>query len=264
MKTLKYTFIILSTAILFTSCEKEIDLDLDESEQLFVVEAIVHDNLGDNYVLLTKTRPYNNNGEIEKVSNASVQISDNDGNTFRLNEVAPGFYTSNTLQGIANKTYDLVINAEGKTITASSFLNPRVAIDSLSQKQGEEAFWEDPNIPEYTVRCHFTDPGNKENFYRLKAFSAGVQEDGFLSLEDEFFNGNATYFPIFDSDFFIGDSVTVQLLSIDEVNHRYFTALTASQGGEVPGNPITNLEGDNAVGYFGAYAKSEESIIIVE
>ena len=102
----------------------------------------------------------------------------------------------------------------------------------------------------------------RDNFYRLKAFLGGEQEDGFLSLNDEFFDGSSTYFPIFESTFYQGDSVTIQLLSIDEVNYRYFTALTASQGGQVPGNPITNLNGEDAVGYFGAYAKSEQSIII--
>lgn len=262
MKTLKITLIAICTVTILTSCEKEIDLDLANSEQLYVVEGIVHDNLGDNYVLLSKTRPYKDNSPIETISNANIQIIDNFGGTFNLYEIAPGHYTDSTLQGIANRTYELIVNVDGKTITASSQMYPRVNIDSLSYEELTEAFWEDPNIPEYRARCHFTDPGNTDNFYRLKAFLGGEQEDGFLSLNDEFFDGSSTYFPIFESTFYQGDSVTIQLLSIDEVNYRYFTALTASQGGQVPGNPITNLNGEDAVGYFGAYAKSEQSIII--
>lgn len=262
MKTLKITLIAICAVTILTSCEKEIDLDLANSEQLYVVEGIVHDSLGDNYVLISKTRPYNNNNAIEKVSNANVRIVDNFGNTFTLYEIAPGHYTDSTLQGITNRTYNLIINAQGETITANSQMFPRVNIDSLSYEELTEAFWEDPNIPEYRVRCHFTDPVNTENFYRLKAFLGSEQEDGFLSLNDEFFDGSATYFPIFESTFYQGDSVNIQLLSIDEVNYRYFTALTASQGGQVPGNPITNLNGADAVGYFGAYAKSSQNIVI--
>jgi len=263
MKTIKITFLAVCSVILFASCEKTIDLDLDESAQKIVIEAIVHDSLGDNYVILSKTRAYNNNSAQEMISGANIQVVDNQNNTNVLYEISPGIYTDSTLQGIANRTYTLAVTVDGETFTASSYMYPRVEIDSLSQEQIEEAFWEDEGIPEYTVRCHFTDPANTENFYRIKAFLAGEQEDGFLALEDEFFDGLSTYFPVFESNFFEGDSVTIQLLSIDEVNYRYFTAISASQDGQVPGNPISNINSENAVGYFGVYAKSEKNTIIV-
>jgi hypothetical protein len=49
-----------STAILFlfitaTSCEKVIELDLNEAEKKIVVEAILKDNPGDNKILLSYT-----------------------------------------------------------------------------------------------------------------------------------------------------------------------------------------------------------------
>jgi len=262
MKTLTPFIVALCSALIFSSCEKQIELNLDESAQKYVVEGIVHDSLGDNYVLISKTRPYGENGNIEQITNAQVKINDNYGNTYNLYEVAPGYYTDSTLQGIANRTYDLVINVDGKTITAQSDLNARVNIDSLSQEETTAAFWEDPNIPEYRARCHFTDPLNVLNFYRLKAFKGGEQENGFMALDDRFFDGKATSFPIFESKFYKGDTVTIQLLSIDEVNYRYLVALASSQGGQVPGNPITNLNSDDAVGYFGAFAKSQQTIII--
>jgi hypothetical protein len=262
MKTIKILTVAISFLFILTSCEKEIDLDLDESRQLYVIECIVHDSLGDNFVILSKTRPYKNNNDIEKISNANVQITDNLGNTFNLLESSAGYYTSSALKGISNRTYSLVVNVEGNTITANSTMPPRITIDSLSVEETTEAFWEDADIPEYRARCHFTDPGSFENFYRLKAFLGTEQEDGFLALDDEFFDGSSTYFPIFGSTFFKEDSITIQLLAIDELNYRYFTAIDASQGGQVPGNPITNLNGDNVVGYFGAYAKSERSIVV--
>ncbi len=264
MRTLNITLITIFALLFLTSCEKEIDLDLDDSNQLYVVEGIVHDSLGDNFVLLSKTRPYKDNSSIETISNATVIIKDNFGNTFNLYEVAAGYYTDSNLLGISGRIYDLKVTTNGKTITASSTMSARVNIDSLSLEEDPEVFWEDPNTPQYTARCHFSDPVSIENFYRLKAFLDGEQEDGFLALDDKFIDGNSTYFPIFESTFYGGDSVTIQLLSIDEVNYRYFTALYSSQGGQVPGNPTTNLNGDNVVGYFGAYAKSEKSIVIPE
>lgn len=262
MKTLKIILIAIITITFFTSCEKEIDLDLADAEQLYVVEGILHDSLADNFVLLSKTRSYKDNNPIEMVSNAVVTIKDDFGNTFNLYETSPGYYTDSTLIGVTGRTYRLIVVIGDKIITASSQMSTKVEIDSLSLEEVTEAFWEDQNIPEYTARCHFTDPLNIENYYRIKAFLSGEQEDGFLVLDDKFFDGNSTYFPIFKSTFYKGDSITIQLLSIDKVNYRYFTALTTSQGGQVPGNPITNLNGEDAVGYFGAYAKSEQSIVV--
>ena len=262
---LKYS-LILSTLVLavFTACEKRIDLDLDEAQQMYVVEAVVHDSLGDNYVILSKTKPFNDNtsGNL-MLSGANVKITDNQNNTYYLYETSAGYYTDSTLQGISNRDYYLTVTVEGRTFTAKSHLFPRVEIDSLSREKTEELFWEDPNIPEYQINCHFTEPQGLGDFYRMKAYVFGEQEDGFITMTDDYFDGLSTYLPLFELSFYEGDSVTVQFLKIDENNYRYFNALYYSQGGFVPGNPETNIVGDNVVGYFGAYAKSEESIIVI-
>ena len=262
MKTIKTLFLVAICSVLFISCEKKIDLNLEESEQLFVIEGIVHDSLGDNFVKLSKTRPFDNNGAIERISNATVQILDNTGATFNLYETAtPGYYTDPTLRGISGRTYDLIVDIDGEVITATSHMNPRTEIDSLSY---EELPSFDPNAAkEYGIYFYFTDSLNYENYYRVKTFLEGEQEDGFLNLSDDFIDGAATFFPVFEASYLAGDNPTVQMLSVDEVNFRYFSGLSLSQGGEVPANPETNLSGDKAVGYFGAYAKSEVTIIIV-
>lgn len=262
IKHIKSFFFLFPVLVLFISCEKEIDLDLDEDEPLFVVEAIVHDSLGDNYVKLSMTKPFKDNSSVTTITNANIVVKDNYGNIFNLYHTSNGNYTDSALQGVSGRTYNLQININGATISATSTMPERVILDSLSYKEKTEAFWEDPNIPEYSVRCHFSDPANMANYYRFKAFLSGVQEAGFQSLNDDLINGLNTYFPIFESTFYENDSVSVQLLSIDEFSYKYFNALSASQGGQVPGNPDTNLKGAKAVGYFGAFAKSEKSIII--
>ena len=260
---MKKTIAILVLSILFVSCEKEIDLDLKESDELFVVEGIVHDNLGDNFVLVSKTRAYNNNGAIEHVSDAVVRITDDAGGSFDLTEVdtIPGYYTNSNLMGIAGRTYSLNVKVSGETITASSKMNPRIEIDSLSYE--EQPNFEDGET-EYGIICHFTDPINVENYYRMKAFLDDEQLDGYVYWGDDAFDGKATGLPVFEAFYNVDDTARIQLLSVDEPNFRYFVGVSLSQGGEVPGNPESNLSGENAVGYFGAYAKSEEIIIIEE
>jgi hypothetical protein len=261
MKSVKSIFFIILCSVSLISCEKEIDLDLDEAEQLFVVEGIVHDNMGDNFVAISKSRAYDNNDGVESVSGASVQITDGIGGVFNLTELDtfPGYYTDSTLIGIAGRTYSLSININGSIITGSSVMNPRIEIDSLTY-DGEPSFG-DEEI-EYGIRCHFTDPGNVINFYRMKAFLDDEQNDGFVNWSDDAINGVSTGLPVFGASYLEGELATIQLLAVDEPNFRYFTAVLSSQGGEVPGNPESNLTGDKAVGYFGAYAKSEISILI--
>ncbi len=260
MKTLRLFAAIACTAILLFSCEKEIDLDLDESESLFVIEGIVHDSLGDNFVLLSKTRPFDNNDPIEKITNAVVQITDGTGTVYTLSEVSPGYYTNPTLSGVSGRTYGLSVNINGEVITASSFMHPRTEIDSITYQ--EDVGFGPVEEAEYRVFCHFTDSLNYRNYYRMKVFLGQEQKDGFVNWSDDAIDGASTFLPIFEVTYLAGETARIQLLSVDETNFRYFTAVSSSQGGDVPGNPTTNLSGDKAVGYFGAYAKSEHSILI--
>lgn len=255
-------FILVIATIFITSCEKVVDLDLDKAKQVLVVEAIVYDSLGDNFVKLTKSRPFNDNSMgYETVSGAIIMITDNLGNSFLLTENEPGNYSSSTLEGISGRTYLLTVNVNGKTITAQSIMNPKVNLDSLSHEKIDHPILLEEK-DKYSVRTYFYDTPNFTNYYRIKAFNKGVQEKGYIVLNDDLADGDHVVFPVFQSDFDEWDTVVVQLLSIDEVNYRYFNAIAYSQSGEVPGNPKTNLVGKNVVGYFGAYAKSERKLII--
>ena len=229
MKALKIIIYTFCCSVLFVSCEKEIDLDLKESDELFVVEGIVHDNLGDNYVLISKSRAFNNNGAIEHVSGAVVQITDDLGGVFNLTEQnnTPGYYTNSNLIGVAGRTYSLNVMVSGETITGSSKMNPRIEIDSLSYNE-EPSFGD--GEPEYSITCHFKDPKNIVNYYRMKAFLDDEQLDGYVNWGDDAFDGRATGLPVFDAFYNLGDSATIQLLAVDEPNYRYFVGVASSQG----------------------------------
>lgn len=261
-KYISFAFIIVFSIVL-TSCEKVVDLNLQKSNQQLVVEAIVHDSLGDNFVKLTKTRPFNDNtSPLETISGAIIFVNDNAGNSYPFIETAPGNYNCPILQGISGRIYTLMVQVEGKIITAQSTMYPNVNLDSLSQEKVDNPFVTNSDTINYRVKTHFYDTPNFTNYYRIKAFNKGVQEKGYIVLSDNLADGDHVVFPVFLSEFNVDDTVVVQLLSIDEVNFRYFNAIDLSQNGEVPGNPETNLIGEDVVGYFGAYAKSEKSIVI--
>lgn len=260
-----YTYILtLLILVLFSSCEKVVELDLEDAEQMTVIEGIIHDSISDNFVLLSKSRPFNDNqGSFEAISGASVVISDNMGNNFTLSEVEPGKYNNATLKGEQGRIYQLNVSINGILFTAISTMPSRVELDSLSYEEVNNPFGGNEEDITYRVFTHFRDPVNQQNFYRVKAYNGAVQEKGFISLKDDLFNGDDVDFPLFLSEFEANDTAIVQLLAVDEVNYRYFNAIESSQIGEVPGNPESNLVGKNVVGYFGAYAKSEKIITIL-
>ena len=263
IKYLLYISAFIVSTVLLMSCEKVVELDLEDAEQMVVIEGIVHDSLGDNFVKLTKSKSFNDNsGGFEAVSGASVVISDNFGNTFTLLETEPGYYKSDSLCGISGRTYQLNVNANGKQFSSASFMYPKVNLDSLSHEKFimPKSNPNDPTI--YRLRTYFFDMPNIKNYYRIKAFNKGVQAKGFIVMNDDLLNGGIAVIPVFRTDFYEGDTAVIQLLTIDEANYRYFNAISSSQNGEVPGNPETNIIGDNVVGYFGAYAKSERKLII--
>tara|TARA_R110001592_G_scaffold140938_2_gene362110 strand:+ start:8508 stop:9308 length:801 start_codon:yes stop_codon:yes gene_type:complete len=263
MNTTKILVLISVLFLIFTSCEKVVDLNLDEAPQALVIEAVLFDSIGDNYVIISKSKPFNENiGSFETISGASVVIVDNVGNSYVLNEVADGIYNNLSLKGITGRTYTLSVNVDGKSVTAQSTMQPRVNLDSLSHEKQDNPFSGADEPDSYRIFNHFYDTPNFSNYYRIKAYSRRVQQKGVLVLSDDLIDGDNVVFPNFQIEFEEGDTAIVQLLSIDEENFRYFHALSSSQEGEVPGNPETNLEGENVVGYFGAYAKSQKSIVI--
>lgn len=256
-------FTLITIIFLITSCEKVVDLDLGDDKQMLVVEAIVHDSLGDNLVKLSKSKPFNdNNVGFETVSGAVVVITDNLGNSFTFTEATAGNYNCPTLEGITGRAYFLTVNVSGKVVTAQSVMNPKVNLDSLSHHKIDRPFNNPNEPPEYSIRTYFFDIPNFTNYYRIKAFNKGVQEKGYIVLNDDLLNGGIAVFPVFGVNYAENDTAVIQLLSIDEANFRYFNAIASSQNGEVPGNPETNLVGEDVVGYFGAYAKSERRLII--
>ncbi len=147
---------------------------------------------------------------------------------------------------------------------------PVVPLDSISFVPLEGGFGPPPkpgDPKQYLTFAHLTDPVETVNYYRLNYFNRLPEPSaGFNTLDDGLTNGNPmqvfTRFPGFDE----GDTIRMELLSIDEGVHTYFESLdeALSSGGissATPFNPISNFEGD-VLGYFGAWSKSSMTLIL--
>ncbi len=260
MKTISFPILIFLSIIsilTFNACEKVIDIDLNESNPQLVIEALVLDSMVPATVKISQTASFYEYSDYVKINNAVVNISDSDGHIFPLNSIGNGIYTSDSLFGNSGKEYRLNVVYNGQVITSESTIPQKINIDSLSYKPFELGFGDEEM---FMVYLYFNDPVNIENFYRFKIYKNGLLENGLRAYNDQYINGQNAKVNV--GRYEKGDTVYVEMFSVDYANYLYFKTLSDASGSDNPGNPVSNLEGENCLGYFGAYAFSFDTIVI--
>lgn len=253
--------------LVFTSCEKVIDVDIKESPNQMVIEGSITDSLTMQTIKLTKSVNYTESNVYPPVTGASVVVTDDAGFTLRFEEKQPGVYTFGPFRGGTNRKYTMTVVAEGKTYTAQSTMPTRVKIDSLSIT--EITFG---NSKTKVINVHLTDPPVIKNQYRYIMKVNGTITRRVYANDDRLQDGNAIKEQLFYSDdddneeLNSGDRVDIELQCIDRPIYKYWFTLSAQTqngpgGGVTPGNPPSNIS-NGALGYFSAHTTQSKSITI--
>lgn len=253
----------------FFSCEKVIDVNLNTAEPRLVIEGNITSESGPYEVVLTTSGGYFDNSAVQAVENAIIQISSEDGSIETLTEVSPGKYLTGNFTGIENRSYNLLVEVEGETYTATEFLPVKVKIDSLAYEETNFGPPPDEQGKNISLLCTFTDPVETEDFYRFIIFINGERTDGifnpYLVTDDLLINGRTFTAGLPLIRILPGDIIKLELHTIGLNTFHYFNSLNdALEGGgmgSTPYNPISNVD-NGALGYFGAYTISSDSIII--
>ena len=263
---LKLFSLLLITAL--SSCEDVIEIDLKNVEQRFVIEAFMQANTGVCEVKISKTRNFNEDNEFEAEKEATVLLVLPNGEpVILLTEEHPGQYLAQNVEIVPGATYQLqIITQEGQEFSASTNAPYFVGIDTLVV---EEHPFPDPDNENDTfmVVCEFNDPAGQANNYRLKATING-QIDPYLYIlrDDEILVDNEIRLPVFREEVFSGDSVTIELISMDRASFNYFERISdISQqnggGSIIPFNPQGNFD-NGALGYFGIFNSDFRTLLI--
>lgn len=252
-----YNIIICICIFGLISCEEVVDVDLQQSGPRLVVEASIlweKGTSGNTQIIhLTTTTPFFQS-EITPAEEASVQIESTSGEIFIFNEEDPGIYVNNNFEPALNKTYQLTIQYNNETYTASESMIPVTDLEEVEQTFNGGFSGEDIEL-----KAYFQDPADVENYYLFKFFF----EDTSLQIyNDQFTNGNRTFAYFSDSDLKIGDQVNFEIQGISGRFYEYLYILS-SQAGEnnggpfqtqpttVRGNIVNQTNPDNfAFGYF--------------
>lgn len=250
---------------LVIGCEKVIDVPLDEAEQMYVVEAVIKDQPGNNAILISKSGTVYESSNFQKVTEAIVEVSDEVGEVFVFEHQGEGEYWNETFAVEPGLRYDLKVTIGDELITASCQTRSKPNLDSLTYLPLSGVF----GIPEddtlYLVSFHSVDNVNEQNFYWVKIFRNGEENSGYYLGNDDFINGQYYEAQFFGSEGDPGDSVFVEMISMDEANYDYFVGLVNNLSDNpfaaAPANPPSNLEG-NAMGFFGAYTTDTLSVVL--
>jgi hypothetical protein len=264
---MKYiNFSLLSVFLILFSCQKVIDLDVNEIEQKLVIDAefIASEDLV--RVKLSKTKDVFSGGDFPLVAGAQAEIVDEAGVSTALTELGEGIYELTGYIPTYNTQYTMRITHEGEVYESSDLLVTPVALDSLSAEFQEESLFGSEG---YVVSMNFTDPSG-ENYYRavrtVNSEELTERTDQFL-FDDGFSEGNQQSVPFFTDRYEIGDTIAVEFRSYSEKTYTFISELfdIAGDSGQsaAPANPNSTWTNE-AIGNFAAYGYDKKSIVIEE
>lgn len=247
-----------------SGCQKIIDLDLNTTTPIIVVDGQVTNSLTvGSIVKLSYTNKVKSDNSIIPLIGATVTIQEDNRTVYSLPEVTNGVYRNASLVGITGKTYHLKVVTNGITLTSSSKMPIVVNFDSLVVE-------EFPNFGK-TVKVitpFYNDPKGFGNNYNLFMFKNSRLIKDIFAYDDLFIDGKKVTFPLIysreEDEFKKGDIIEVVMNCIDYDNYKYWFSFSQSSTGSpqaVPDNPISNIKG-NAIGVFGAITYQKRTVVI--
>ena len=249
LTNLSKLILLIASFLTMASCEKVIQLNLNDSVPRVVIQGNVYDQPGPYTVKISKSVNFDQTSDYPPVTGAKVVISDDVGQTELLSESVAGTYITSKLMGIPGRTYSLTVKTGGEIYQAKANMPYAVNIDSIY-------FAPSPISGDKVTAIRLLDPPFTANFYRMVYFINNVQQKRFYTLDDELYQGKPIGYSLMsrdnDTKLKIGDNVTVWLESVDNGVYEYFRTAGHDDGNSAsPSNPVSNIS-NGALGYFNA------------
>lgn len=256
---------LIIIALLFTSCEKIVDLDYKSNQSKIIIEGNITNEVGPYYVKITKSLSLTDTTAYPTIDNVIVTINDDAGNSEILSPQGSGVYQTTTLEGVEGRTYTLTVDVDEQTYTAQSTMPLKVPFDSISVEEVKLG-----GDIEYNFIPVYKDPEEEGNNYRFEMSLNYNLISQHLVLNDVINNGlvNTLKLEINDDDleFKAGDLVSIEMQCIDKNVSLYYTALALMAdngpgGGTTPNNPPNNIS-NGALGVFSAHTVETKDVTI--
>lgn len=264
----KICFLFISLFV-FASCQKVINVNLNNANANLVIEGVLYDGVHDFKVKISKTSSYFGTEPSAMVSNAQVFLVPNGSAPIPVPLFANGEYVLSNFQANTATSYQLNVNVDGKVYSANAYMPPITNLDSLTYELFTGFGGMGSNEKNYLMKAHLNDTVGTENYYRIIT----TKNDTLLNkagdhylFDDKIRDGQKIDAPLFTTFFKDGDTADIQLLSMDADVYDYLTTLNEiissnANTSAAPANPNSNFD-NGALGYFAAYSVSRKSIRI--
>jgi len=285
----KQILFALIVAVTFSSCTDIIDLELDNGKNQMVVDGFVNNDTSIQIIRLTSSASYFSNVATPPENGANVRLKGPNNVTYNFITDGEGNYqydpsTLGAIDSIGFE-YQLEIDFEGNTYTASSILNPVPLIDSMPYD------FEAPSLGSkegYYTQFYARDFAGRKDYYWIKPFkndTAVYDDPTFIILsEDATFGGNAGDGLVFiipfraiitdpEHPFELGDTSGVELHSLNSEAYEFLDQIVNTSGNDglfavPPSNIRSNIfdaagnSQDEVLGLFSLSAISKFEVII--
>ncbi len=273
---IKITYILL-LILAFSSCTEKIDINLDKSESVLVVEGAISEIEGQQFVKLSQTAEYFSNQAPTGVSNAVVSV-DNGSETVTLTESESKkgyYYFPENYLPVVGKTYSLNIELEND-IAGKKDYTAETTVPPLSDDIDSIAIEWNSRFEAWLIKFYATDPP-RQDFYMFNGMRNGeLITDSIQHVnisDDRLYNGNYTYgiaVMFLDGDKLEpGDNFTLVLSNITEEYANFVTEVQTEINPGIPlfsgppANVSSNISND-ALGWFTAYRSAFTSTVVGE
>tara|TARA_R110002049_G_scaffold25194_8_gene88605 strand:+ start:9304 stop:10134 length:831 start_codon:yes stop_codon:yes gene_type:complete len=262
--------------LLFSNCEKVVDIDLPTIEPKLIIDAsfeVLFDEspvVANTVVKLKLSADYFEEN-IPTVTNANVFLTNLSNNSVIpfLDTNADGNYTPATsFVPEDNITYELTVAYNNQTYKGKATKIKSTVFNSV--EQGDKTLF---SGKETEIKVDFTDNINEENYYLFD-----FTNNRFLTIEDRFFNGTDYNFSFFydEDDIELPTTVNIKMAGISKDYYTYFRILLDQSGvngggpfQSVPSSLLGNMinttnEANFPLGYFHISEIDTFSVNLVE
>lgn len=259
------SFILLFVVFFFAvGCRKEIDVDLNDANPKMIIEANYNATDSVVQVCISTTSSYFDAFQVNYINDAVVTIQDENGSPIVIPFTSDGLYILSNYPPTEGSNYTITVTHNGVDYTSSSQLMPAMELLPSTVAFQEASFFADEG---YWITYRFQDPVGLGNCYKLIATYGGKRYDRydeFAKGNDKLTDGNLVERPLIEP-FQIGDTVILELQSVNQKIVEYYNQLSSSSSGfnAAVGNP-DYLWTNNALGYFSAYGYSLDTVVVTE
>lgn len=270
---MKLLYALSLSLFLFSSCEKVIDVDLNETNPQLVIEAPLYQGEQEFVVKVSQTASYFNEEEMVSIDDATVTLKGPGNEITLLTALGNGHYSA-IINAVEEAFYTLEVSHSRGLFSATTYLHKVPELKELSFEETtiRPPFGAGDGIegPSYFLSVLFQDVEGVSNYYRFNMLVNGEvmkpSRGGYFMTDDEGQDGAAIDYSLLSGFLSEEDEVELQLWAIDQNTYRFYETFGSLGSDNIvsasPANPQNNWS-NGALGYFAGISISQKSTTIL-